>query len=159
MFEATFPPSDTAVSQARSLVRRHLFEAGHGQRVRDVVELLTSELITNAVHYGGGPVRLGMSLVPSEVAERVRVEVADAAATRLPILREDNPNAENGRGIALVASLSTTWGVEPRDSEKIVWFEVDVIEPDLVDVDALDDGAADVREVGPIPTPRTRLRR
>jgi hypothetical protein len=116
--------------------------------VRDVVELLTSELVTNAIHYGSGPVRLGMSVVPSEVAERVRVDVADAAATRLPILREDDPNAENGRGIALVASLGATWGVEPRDSEKIVWFEADVIEPDL----AVDD--AD--EVTPVSTPRTR---
>lgn len=84
------------------------------------MELLTSELVTNAViHAGGAPevvVHLGDGVV--------RVEVYDDEASP-PMLRRPDTTAASGRGIAIVDELAETWGVEPiRDDGKRVWFEV-----------------------------------
>ena len=42
-------------------------------------------------------------------------------------MRQDpDPWQDHGRGILLVESLATTWGVDLRDDGKCVWFEIDV---------------------------------
>ncbi len=91
-----------------------------GDEVVDTVELLTSELVTNAVvHAHAGPellVRLGDGVV--------RVEVGDSDADP-PTRRPRDTDAASGRGIAIVEELAATWGVEQvPDDGKRVWFQV-----------------------------------
>lgn len=91
-----------------------------GDQVVDTVELLTSELVTNAViHARSGPellVRLGDRVV--------HVEVCDGDANP-PTRRPRAMDAASGRGIAIVEELATEWGVEHiPDDGKRVWFEV-----------------------------------
>jgi len=90
------------------------------QAVVDTVELLTSELVTNAVvHAHSAPVLL------LRLHDRVvRVEVCDDDASP-PYLRTPDRNAASGRGIAIVEELATEWGVDfiPDDGKR-VWFEV-----------------------------------
>lgn len=91
-----------------------------GDQVVDTVELLTSELVTNAViHARSAPellVRLGDRVV--------RIEVCDGDAN-LPNRRPADMYAASGRGIAVVEELATEWGVEHiPDDGKRVWFEV-----------------------------------
>ena len=83
----------------------------------DVVALLVSELVTNALLHGSGEVRLRVLPVDGGV----RVEVHDASRT-LPSLRHPRPDEEGGRGIALVDTLATTWGADACDDGKTVWF-------------------------------------
>lgn len=87
----------------------------------DVVVLLTNELVTNAVLHAG--TRIGLRI--SRVSGRLRVEVGDASHQALAV-RPRNVDAQTGRGLALVESLSTSWGVEHvADNGKVVWFEVE----------------------------------
>ncbi len=91
--------------------------------VVDLATLLTSELVTNAVRYGRGLVRLRVRQAPPSV----RVEVHDDNPT-LPVLgTEEDEAAESGRGLRLVDALATRWGAErhPVDG-KDVWFELDL---------------------------------
>lgn len=85
----------------------------------DTVELLVSEIATNALVHGAGEVRVRVNVSGGTV----RVEVDDGGSA-LPTLREASPTAEGGRGLALVTAMSSGWGVAPRPGGKTVWFEV-----------------------------------
>ena len=54
----------------------------------------------------------------------VRIEVTDEGG-ELPDVPEASDDATSGRGLALVETLSSAWGVESRPGGKTVWFEVD----------------------------------
>ena len=101
------------------------FAAGLGAsgRTEQVVELLTSELVTNAVKYGAPD--LGIDLELRHVDGSVRVEVTDRG-DRLPTVLRDVPSSgPGGRGMHLVEKLSDAWGVVPHpDGGKTVWFAV-----------------------------------
>ncbi len=80
---------------------------------------MTSEVVTNALRHGAGDVTLGMDAG----AAAVRVEVGDASP-RHPTCTDAEETAEGGRGMSIVAALSSAWGVVDDPPGKIVWFEV-----------------------------------
>lgn len=89
------------------------------QHVADMVALLTSELVTNAVVHARSGVRLTVSLG----AAAVRVEVADDAPGR-PVVRRAGPESLHGRGLTLVDAVADRWGVDHAPPGKSIWFEV-----------------------------------
>jgi anti-sigma regulatory factor (Ser/Thr protein kinase) len=113
----------TAPGHARALVGE-LCEARHpelGSDAWDVALLLLTELVTNAVRYGEGPVDLALVEDPT----LFRVDVADQGHA-MPVM---DPTADllsdRGRGLLLVESLARAWGVTPvPDVGKRVWFEL-----------------------------------
>ena len=122
------------------VARRHVRDVLEPSTVREDVELVVTELVTNAVlHAPAGLVRL--RVVPLEDA--VRVEVEDTGHG-MPVAVRESTEAMTGRGLALVAALSRAWGVEGgREGHKVVWAEVPFdqadetrTEPDI-DVEAL----------------------
>jgi hypothetical protein len=86
-------------------------------------ELLTSELITNAVRHATEHVRLDAIL---QNPDTLRVEATDDSP--LPPVRLD-PDAMSpgGRGIQLVETLARRWGYETDEGRKVVWFETAVV--------------------------------
>lgn len=72
----------------------------------DVVTLLISELVTNAIKHGSGLIQFDMSYV--EADGLVVIDVDDGSPQRPVLLRAD-PEREDGRGMALVDALSKTW--------------------------------------------------
>ncbi len=86
----------------------------------DVLTLLTSEVVTNAILHGGSDI----DLVLERRGSAIRVEVADASP-RVPIARQLDTGSIGGRGIPLLDSLAGGWGVIERGTGKIVWFEVE----------------------------------
>lgn len=118
--ETLLSPAANSARAARSFVDSTLSGWSCGEAV-DVVVLLTSELVTNAVLHAG--TRIGLRI--SRASGRLRVEVGDASQQVLTV-RPRNVEAQTGRGLALVDSLATCWGVEQvADDGKVVWFEVD----------------------------------
>jgi anti-sigma regulatory factor (Ser/Thr protein kinase) len=84
----------------------------------EVAVLLTSELVANAVTHGAGEyVILAVSCDRYEF----RVDVHDASGD-LPVLADVPADAETGRGLLLVTSLSTEWGFYRTPAGKAVYF-------------------------------------
>ncbi|MGW2209868.1 ATP-binding protein [Streptomyces sp. NPDC001781] len=86
----------------------------------DVAELLTSELVTNALVHTDDDAVLTAVVSP----RGLRVEVRDFTA-RGPLMRDPAPDEDtNGRGLVLVRSLADAWGIRPHAVGKSVWFEL-----------------------------------
>jgi anti-sigma regulatory factor (Ser/Thr protein kinase) len=113
---------------------RHAAEVSTGRRyVSDLLEsegvdndgivLAVSELLTNAVDHGGGPV---MNLLLAAADDRIHIEVTDAGGTpESPILQPaDDPDEEHGRGLNIVAALSASWGVTEDPGSTTVWADM-----------------------------------
>lgn len=116
----------SAPRAARHWVMRAIAGAGVGGASNQVIELLTGELVSNAVVHGpaGEPVRVAVR-VDGPV---VRVAVSDRGGGT-PRVRHAEPTAPSGRGMALVEALSTVWGsARMPDGGTTVWFEVDTDE-------------------------------
>jgi anti-sigma regulatory factor (Ser/Thr protein kinase) len=111
------PAVPNAAAMARSFVRR-LWSSLESADTLDGVVLCVSELVTNALDHATPPYQL-------RVGRRkgwLRIEVTDAS-DREPILRPLSPSAGRGRGIFLVQTIATKWGVEPSPTGKTVWAE------------------------------------
>jgi anti-sigma regulatory factor (Ser/Thr protein kinase) len=125
------PHTAAAVPVARALVRTALAELEH-KADSDTAELLTAELVANAVEHttGDGPIELVVELLPTGC----RVEVHDAdpeppgSLTR-PAAEEPDPWQEHGRGLLLIRALSSSCGHRPTESGKAVWFRLPVVPP------------------------------
>jgi anti-sigma regulatory factor (Ser/Thr protein kinase) len=111
-----FDYAPESVSEARRHVRQVL-EAQPRELV-DVAELLTSELVTNAIRHGATGFELKI-----DVEENIRVEVRDEGAGR-PAVVAAGPQDPSGRGLGIVQALSTAWGVIPTADGKTVWYEL-----------------------------------
>lgn len=119
------PPANyIAVSprDARQFVRRTLIALGC-RPVTDDAELLVSEVVTNAVLHGGvnyAPVSV------SRTRSAIRVEVIDPGRMFPAEPAEVDLSTPGGLGLGIVDSLSSRWGVDPSESGKVVWFELDL---------------------------------
>jgi serine phosphatase RsbU (regulator of sigma subunit)/anti-sigma regulatory factor (Ser/Thr protein kinase) len=107
-----------AVRVARAFVEREALARGAASIVDDVA-LVAAELIANAVQHGTPPV----SVTVSGDADLIRVEVRDGNP-RPPVRPAVNLSNMTGRGLALIAALAASWGVEREGAGKLVWAEV-----------------------------------
>lgn len=112
------PAEPASVALARQFVRDVLQEP-RWEDLTEVVTLLTSELVTNAIRHARSPCTVQLTACDSNV----RVEVLDESPNPVS-LRRAAPEAESGRGIELVDVLAGTWGMAPRPPGKAVWFDV-----------------------------------
>lgn len=97
------PVDPAAVGEARAKVSRQLETWGLDE-LSMTTELIVSELVTNAIRYGEGPVRLRLLFQAA-----LTCEVSDASNTS-PRLRHARTTDEGGRGLFLVAQLAHRWG-------------------------------------------------
>lgn len=96
----------------------------HDVNIRDIVVLLVSELVSNAVQHGGphepaATVDLEVQASPG----LVRVDVTDAGAGD-PVVGNGAIDYASGRGLLLVGALASQWGCCRLPVGKTVWFEV-----------------------------------
>jgi anti-sigma regulatory factor (Ser/Thr protein kinase) len=91
------------------------------ERVSEV-QLIVSELVTNACRYGTEP---GDSVLVVFDAEpgRVCVEVHDTSR-RLPRFKPESSERQCGRGLFIVDALATAWGTGDRPMGKFVWADL-----------------------------------
>jgi anti-sigma regulatory factor (Ser/Thr protein kinase) len=108
-----------AASQARRVVRERLLSWDVAVD-HDVVVLLASEAVCNAVQHGRSPASLRLTWD----GITLRLEVRDAGTDSLPVPRDASGLAESGRGLALVAALAHRWGIDVGADSKALWFEV-----------------------------------
>jgi PAS domain S-box-containing protein len=110
-------PADPAeVATARQYATEQLTRWGLDE-VAFVTELVVSELVTNAIRYGGAPIQLRL------IRDRALIcEVSDASSTS-PHLRRAHTFDEGGRGLLLVAQLTDRWGSRTTSAGKTIWAE------------------------------------
>ncbi|MFE7216373.1 SpoIIE family protein phosphatase [Streptomyces sp. NPDC057611] len=110
-------PSDpTVVSRSRAAVTAQLAD-WELDNLAFTTELVASELVTNAIRYATGPVRLRL------LRDRALVcEVSDGSSTS-PRLRRARSEDEGGRGLFLVAQLTERWGTRYTTDGKVIWAE------------------------------------
>src|SRR4051812_43411144 len=97
------PRDDHAPALARAAIGG--FSSTLGQRRHDATRLLVSELVTNAVKYGGdGPVRMEIEATQG----RFRAEVIDEGTGF--VAKERTPGQEGGFGLPMVEHLADRWG-------------------------------------------------
>ncbi|MER6156168.1 SpoIIE family protein phosphatase [Streptomyces sp. NPDC001868] len=113
----TLPREPRSVGRAREYARGRL-QAWDLEPLIDTAELLVSELVTNALRYGEGEIRLRLLLDRTLVCE-----VWDAGLVQ-PRRRRARDTDEGGRGLQLVGLLSAAWGSRRTPRGKTVWFEL-----------------------------------
>ena len=113
-----------AVPCARLHARNLLWEWGLNGLAADA-ELLVSELVTNAVNATAGQQQAAIRLRLSSDSASVLVEVWDADP-QPPAPKDLTEDEEGGRGLFLVAALSTRWSwfLTQEPAGKVVWCEL-----------------------------------
>lgn len=118
----SFPADLSSVGGARRWVRETLEgKVGGSEELVDLAMLLTSEVVTNSLVHGRSGVEVSIDRRP----DRIRIGVTDSdqgfIRRRAPAL-----GSQSGRGVELVESMSSGWGVNRFVSGKQVWFDLDV---------------------------------
>ncbi|MFJ8474263.1 SpoIIE family protein phosphatase [Kitasatospora sp. NPDC094011] len=110
------PADPAAVGAVRGQVARRLADWGLDEAAF-VTELILSELVTNAIRYGSGPIRVRLLRDRSLICE-----VSDGSSTS-PHLRYAATEDEGGRGLFLVAQFADRWGTRYTATGKVIWTE------------------------------------
>jgi anti-sigma regulatory factor (Ser/Thr protein kinase) len=121
----SLPAQRRSVAAGRHWVVREAAELGVTGMANQIVELLTSELLANAVLHGPPDGAVGVRLQASETVLRVTVTDREMAA---PVVLHPDPIEPSGRGMAIVEAMSNRWGVDLGSGGKAVWFELDLDE-------------------------------
>jgi len=150
--QATFAPELASTPAARRFLRDVLERSGHDRWAQDG-ELALSEVLTNAVLHANTAVTVTVRVAD----DGVEVEVLDHNPS-LPAARGYGTTATTGRGMGLVAALTSACGVRPVGGGKVVWFRVDDEQDeqvgaqsaqDVLDAWDLDDGWDGAPSAGP----------
>ncbi|GAA2251029.1 ATPase [Streptomyces ruber] len=107
------------IGQVRRIISAQL-RYWHLDSLIDQAALGVTELLTN-VHRHAQPDKL-CTVEIELLLDRLTVSVHDHDP-RLPVLRDADLTETCGRGLALVAAVSESWGARPHgESGKVVWF-------------------------------------
>lgn len=112
-------PVASEVGAARAFIRATLCDWGIAGNLMQDLELVATELVTNALIHAHGEARLALS---RSAPDAVRLTVSDDGPAD-PLIRVADHEDTSGRGLAIVAALAERWGVEPDPPGKHVWAE------------------------------------
>lgn len=130
MSSVTFERHAFRVADARNFALRFLAEAQDDgepalpERVLEAAQLVVSELVTNAVKYGSGPIGLSLSLAEDTLSVTVR-----DGETALPKRRPADPRRVGQHGLEIVAALSQDLEVQQEETGKRVTARIALGEP------------------------------
>lgn len=119
----TFPALPIHARQARMWLKAWLYAQRPGAREHaDEALIVFSELVTNSVLHGAGPVMVHARLVEW----RLECEVTDGCV-ELPVLLDAGPEDEHHRGLSLVDALTADWWVRADpEGEKTTCFIIEL---------------------------------
>jgi serine phosphatase RsbU (regulator of sigma subunit)/anti-sigma regulatory factor (Ser/Thr protein kinase) len=118
----SFDPASVGRARALATERLALWEL---EELAFSMELIISELVTNAIRHARGPI--GLRLI--RTGNRVICAVLDASSTA-PHLRRAGLAEEGGRGLFLVAQFALRWGARYTRDGKIIWAELPIPVPE-----------------------------
>ncbi|WP_199439720.1 ATP-binding protein [Umezawaea beigongshangensis] len=116
-------PEDPRLSELRAWVRDLLADL-HSDVVADA-ELVVTELAANACEHAEGP--RSLRLIRRSDEPVVDVEVDDASPDALPRPGLSTLGDFRGRGLLMVETMSTSWGVRQHPGRKTVWARLPAV--------------------------------
>jgi anti-sigma regulatory factor (Ser/Thr protein kinase) len=115
------PYTPSSVAVARRCLTADLVSAGIFESAVGDAALVISELLSNAIRHAaplpGSQIRVAWTLG----GDALRVAVSDAGGGPLPRAARPSPAAASGRGLGIVETLSSRWGVLRDGGETTVW--------------------------------------
>jgi anti-sigma regulatory factor (Ser/Thr protein kinase) len=115
------PYTPSSVAVARRRLTTDLAAAGIYENAVGDAALVVTELLSNAIRHAaplpGAQVRVAWTIDH----DALRVAVSDAGDGPLPHVTEPAPSAPGGRGLSIVETLASRWGVRRDDGETTVW--------------------------------------
>ncbi|WP_283137015.1 ATP-binding SpoIIE family protein phosphatase [Rhizohabitans arisaemae] len=116
-FAAWELPVDRRAARQARVHARETLAAWRLDALADTTELLVSELVTNAILHGSGPIHFRMLR-----GKTLYFEVADRSPAT-PAIRRPGPEDASGRGLQLINGLGYRWGSRRTPTGKTVWCE------------------------------------
>jgi anti-sigma regulatory factor (Ser/Thr protein kinase) len=117
-FSLEIPRDPEAPARARRALRERFARELTTAQLGDAI-LIISELVSNALEHGEGTIRLRLAVD----RRGMQGEVIDDGAGFEAEVREQGVEELRGRGLWLVATLATKWGI--HDGSSHVWFELE----------------------------------
>lgn len=117
----TFDPTPDSVPAARHWVRAALRER-YPEGIAADAELCVSELAANAVIHAGTPFEVRLT----EAGTQLQIAVADSNRSSAATVQQQDPEAPNGRGLAIVAALTARHGTRIEGDRKVVWCTIEI---------------------------------
>jgi anti-sigma regulatory factor (Ser/Thr protein kinase) len=114
------PPVPASIRKARQFVSSACRHWKIDDDTCDDACLVVNELVANVVDHARTPCVVTIALDPGGL----RISVEDANAGSLPTLRPLDVTARRGRGLQMIAALSTACGVRVRAAGKAVWAQL-----------------------------------
>jgi anti-sigma regulatory factor (Ser/Thr protein kinase) len=145
------PSTVSSVPVGRHFVRDLLLDWGCATAVDDA-SLAITELIANAVKHARTKV-----LVTVSVDNDIFISVRDSAPQVLRAQVPSGPLAESGRGLRIVAAISTDWGITTDRRGKCLWFSLPLPDADSSDADVIAIRRGHLDPVTASPTERADL--
>jgi anti-sigma regulatory factor (Ser/Thr protein kinase) len=124
------PARAAAVGLARAQVARGLLARDVPADLVADAQLVVSELMANAIRHArpldGDTVRVTWRVnppaPPSTVPHEIELAVSDGGAPWHPRVEHPPDDADGGRGLGIVSTLTSVWGVEGAGTEhQLVW--------------------------------------
>ena len=119
------PPEPASIRTARKFVRSVCRDRGINAETCDDACLVANELVANVVDHAGTPCVLTVMVG----SDGLRITVEDADPGSLPTLRPLDVTARRGRGLQMIAAMSTACGVRVRAAGKAVWAQLSTARP------------------------------
>ncbi|MHB1569686.1 MAG: SpoIIE family protein phosphatase, partial [Solirubrobacteraceae bacterium] len=110
------PAQPSAIAEARRFTTSQLRDWSLPDALIEDAALITTELLTNAIVHGREPIRLRLRKTPRDLA----IEVDDATSA-MPRRLRAKPEDLHGRGLDIVARLSSRWAARASVHGKTVW--------------------------------------
>jgi anti-sigma regulatory factor (Ser/Thr protein kinase) len=82
---------------------------------------VATELVGNAVRHAAPQPGDVITVEWHRYPDGLEIRVTDGGSAQVPMMRVVNPEAVGGRGLAIVATLATRWGVAPAERGRCVW--------------------------------------
>ena len=113
-------PTAQACPHARHAVREFCVSRGLAD-VADDAELLTAEVISNAIRHSDGM----LTVLVVRANDTIAITVSDNNPD-VPSIPANPPDglADSGRGLTVLANVAGDWGMSPSDGGKTVWFRL-----------------------------------
>jgi anti-sigma regulatory factor (Ser/Thr protein kinase) len=115
------PHVPASVSVARRTLAVDLAARGVTRSAIDDAALVLSELMSNALKHArplaSGEVRVHWSVQ----GEHIAIDVTDGGSTTRPRPHPPSMSALGGRGLSIVGTLASEWGVQEEGEETTVW--------------------------------------